>query len=402
VPRYRYTDAARVAGGPSHVNLAGDDAMKIGMIGFRGIPHTYSGNEDFVRELAPRLADRGHEVTVYCRSGLFTDRTPIYLGVRRVFLPTIEHKSGGMFIHATLAAMAALRDRVDIVYIHTLPSAPHALLPWLLRRPIVINMDGLEWQRDKWGMIGKMYFKMARNIALFAADKIVNDSEVLRQYYLEHFGRDSAFIAYGAEIEYSRGPAAIGKWGLRADDYYLIASRLVPENNADKIINAYKRIMTERPLVIAGSANYSSPWLDRVRAEARDRVRLIGHVGNPRDVIELHCNCYAYIHGHTVGGTNPSLVKALGCGNCIAAFASPFNREVLTGRDAVLHGELFADEDELACILQRFEDQPELVESYRARAQNRVREAYTWEQITDGYEAVFHEVVERRARRSAS
>jgi glycosyltransferase involved in cell wall biosynthesis len=376
--------------------------MKIGMIGFRGIPHTYSGNEEFVRQLAPRLAERGHDVTVYCRSNLFTDRTPIYHGVHRVFLPTIEHKSGGMFMHAALAVTAALRHGLDIVYIHTLPSAPHSLLPWLFRKPIVINMDGLEWQRDKWGTIGKTYFKLARNIALFAADEIVNDCEVLRQYYLENFGRDSAFIAYGAELESSREPAVIGKWSLKPHSYYLIASRLVPENNADKIINAYQRIATDRPLVIAGGANYSSPWLDRVRAEAGKQIRFIGHVGDPRDVIELHCNCHAYIHGHSVGGTNPSLVKALGCGNCIAAFASPFNREVLTGRDGVLYGELFADEDELACILQRFENQPELVESYRARAWNRVREGYSWERITDGYEAVFRAVVERRARRSGS
>lgn len=376
--------------------------MKIGMIGFRGIPHSYSGNEEFIRHLAPRLAERGHDVTVYCRSNLFKDRTPIYKGVHRVFLPTIEHKSGGMFIHAALAVTAALRDRVDIVYIHTLPSAPHSLLPWLFRKPIVVNMDGLEWQRDKWGTIGKTYFKLARNIALFAADEVVNDCEVLRQYYLEHFGRDSAFIAYGAEFESSREPSVIQKWGLKPDGYYLIASRLVPENNPDKIVNAYRRITTDRPLVIAGGANYSSPWLDRVRAEAGERIRFIGHVNDPSDVIELHCNCHAYIHGHSVGGTNPSLVKALGCRNCIAAFASPFNREVLTGRDGALHGELFADQYELACILQRFEDQPDLVKSYRARAWNRVREAYTWEQITDGYEAVFRAVVVRRQHRSGS
>ncbi len=375
--------------------------MKIGMIGFRGIPHTYSGNEEFVRQLAPRLAGRGHDVIVYCRSNLFKDRTPNYQGVHRMFLPTIEHKSGGMFIHAALAVTAALADSVDIVYIHTLPSAPHSLLAWLFRRPVVINMDGLEWQRDKWGTIGKTYFKLARNIALFTAVEIVNDCEVLRQYYLENFGRDSAFIAYGAELESSREPAVIGKWGLIPDGYYLIASRLVPENNADKIINAYRRVATDRPLVIAGGANYSSPWLDRVRAEAGERIRLIGHVSDPSDVIELHCNCHAYIHGHAVGGTNPSLVKALGCGNCIAAFASPFNREVLTGRDGVLYGELFTEEDELACILQRLEDQPELVESYRARAWDRVREAYTWDHITDRYEALFRAVVEQGTRRTA-
>ena len=376
--------------------------MKIGMIGFRGIPHTYSGNEEFVRHLAPRLAERGHDVTVYCRSNLFTDRTPIYQGVHRVFLPTIEHKSGGMFIHAALAVTAALRHGLDIIYIHTLPSAPHSLLPWLFRKPVIINMDGFEWQREKWGMIGKTYFKLARNIALVVADEIVNDCEVLRQYYLRNFGRDSAFIPYGAELESSRGAAVIRKWGLKPDGYYLIASRLVPENNADKIINAYRRIATDRLLVVAGSANYSSPWLDRVRAEAGERIRFIGHVSDPGDVIELHCGCHAYIHGHSVGGTNPSLVKALGCGNCIAAFASPFNREVLTGPDGALYGELFADEDELVRILQGFEDQPGLVESYRARAWSRVREAYTWEQVTDGYEAVFRAVLERRARRSGA
>ncbi len=363
------------------------------MIGSRGIPHTYSGNEEFFRHIAPRLAERGHDIIVYCRSGHYTDRDPYWHGVKRVFYPAPEHKSLGQFTAAAEGVLDAAVRRPDIVYVHTLPSAPFTLLPALLRQRVVVNVNGMEWGRDKWGPIGKGYFRAAARISLKTATAIVNDSEAMRQFYKQRFGRNSYFIAYGADIEESSNPSLIEPFGLERNGYYLIASRLVPENNPDLIIDAYLASDASRPLVIAGGANYSSPWVERLMAKASDRVRFIGHVGTAEAVKELHCNCYAYIHGHSLGGTNPSLVKALGYGNCIIALDNPFNREVLTGKDKTSYGILFEkDAVALARALDSIDGDSERAAKLRAKAPQRVREAYTWTFITDEYEKMFLDV----------
>jgi glycosyltransferase involved in cell wall biosynthesis len=256
-------------------------------------------------------------------------------------------------------------------------------------------MDGMEWARSKWGPVGKAYFRAAARISLFTSTAIVNDSEVMRDYYRTRYGRDSYFLAYGAEIDTTARPEAVATFGLDRRSYYLIASRLVPENNAEIIINAFIQSRSQRSLAIAGSANFRSPWVDRVQATKDPRVRFLGHVGDAEVVRQLHANSYAYVHGHSLGGTNPALVKALGAGNCILAFDSPFNREVLTGIGGVEYGILWPrDEAALASAIDALDRDPDRAEQFRQRAPDRVREAYTWEQIADGYEAMFREVVE--------
>lgn len=373
--------------------------MRLAMIGFRGIPHSYGGNEEFIRHLAPRLAARGHDVIVYCRSGYYTDRNPKWRGVRRVFYPAPEHKSLGQFTHAALAMADAVVRRPDVIYIQTLPSAPFSLFPRAARQRVVINVDGMEWDRDKWGPIGKSYFRTAARISVRVATALVNDSEAMRRFYREQFGRDSYFIPYGAEIEISREPSILAGYGVEPGGYYLVVTRLVPENNPDFIVRAYLNSGVDRPLVIAGSANYSNKWVTSLLAQASQRVRFIGHVANSDHLRELHCNCHAYIHGHSLGGTNPSLLKALGHGSCVLALDNPFNREVLIDQNGVAYGELFSkDVESLAELIRQTEADSAGAAAMRLRAPDRIRHAYTWESIADRYEAMFAEVVQSGGR----
>lgn len=368
--------------------------MKIAMVGFRGIPHTYGGAEEFVLNLAPRLVARGHDVIVYSRSNLFRDRSALYEGVRRIFLPTVEHKSLGQFIHATLCMFDVIRRDVDIVFVHCLPSGIHTLLPWLWRKRIVVNTDGLDWERGKWGKAAKAYFKASAWIVARTATELVADSRAMRSLYLSRFGRDSTFIAYGANIETSCRPETLAQYGLEPQSYYLVASRLVPENNADLIVEAFERVQTDRRLVIAGGANYQSKWIKELLRTKDERVNFLGHVANPEIVKELHCNCYSYIHGHSLGGTNPALLKALGYGNSVLALNTPFNREVLEGNSGVMYGFTFEkDVEDLREKIQYVDDHPEVTTEYRARAPERIREAYNWDRIADQYESIFKRVV---------
>lgn len=364
--------------------------LRIAICGTRGIPHTYSGTEEVMMELAPRLAARGHDVSVYCRRSLFRERPPFYKGVRLIYLPSIETKVLGTPTHTALSMVNAVFRRPDLTLVWTLPSAPFCVLPRLLRRHVAIMVDGCDWRRDKWGPLGKAYLYLsARWIGRICPKGVITDTRDMQTLYWEAFRTTSACIPCGARVERTSDADVVRQYGLEPFQYYLIASRLVPENNAALILQAFERTSTNRLLVIAGDANYRSAFVERLRRTQDKRIRFLGHVGNPDHVKELHCNAYAYIHGHSAGGTNPSLLKALGCGNCVLALNTPSNVGVLSD-----YGILFEhDAEDLHGKLEYIEHHPEIAEAYRRRAPERIREAYSWETITDQYEEFFLRLV---------
>lgn len=359
--------------------------LRIALCGARGLPHTYGGAEAFFLDLAPRLVERGHEVIVYNRRSLFRDRPKEYKGVRLLYLPSLETKSLGTPTHTLACVLDVLLRRVDVMMAVNVANAFHLIIPRLFGKKVACNVDGLDWLRDKWGPLGKRYFYWnARAVGKICPKGIVTDAYEMRRIYLEEFHTPSACIAYGANIETSEDPEIVRRYGLEPGGYYLICSRLVPENNADVILEGFQRVRTDRLLAIAGEANYRSAFVERLQASAGPRVRFLGHVADAAHVRELHCHCYAYLHGHQMGGTNPSLLKALGYGNLVLALRTAFNQEVLGE-----YGILFANADELAVKLQYVEDNPEVAARFRRRAPQRICEAYTWEHITDQYEELF-------------
>ncbi len=360
--------------------------LRIALLGSRGFPHTYSGYEVFIGEVAPRLVSRGHEVIVYCRSGLFEKRPKTCQGVQLVYLPTIETKVLSTPTHTLLSMFDVLFRGVDVIFVVNLVNAFHCMLPRLMGKPVAINVDGLDWKRDKWGKIGKAYFYLnAKFVGRICPKGVVTDAHEMRRIYLDKFHTPNVCIAYGANPSTSEDPAIVRKYGLEPFQYHLILSRLVPENNADLIVRAFERVRTSRVLAIAGHENYRSSFVERLRRTTDSRIRFIGHVGSPEHVKELHCNAYSYIHGHSLGGTNPALLTALGCGNCVLALRTPFNMEVLQN-----YG-IFFDRDpvDLAAKLQHIEDHPEVAAQYRSFAPDRIHEAYTWDKIANQYEELF-------------
>ena len=360
--------------------------MRIALFGARGIPHTYSGTETFFGELAPRLVERGHEVIVYCRRSLFHERPRTYRGVRLIYLPSIETKTLSTPTHTLFCMFDVLFRGVDVMLVTNVANSLHCLVPRIFGKKVAINVDGLEWKRSKWSALGRSYFYWnARLAGKICPDGVITDAVAMQRIYLEEFGTRSACMAYGANIERSVNPEAVRRYGLEPFQYYLIASRMVPENNADLIIKGFEKFGGNKILVIAGDANYRSSYVDSLKQTRDPRVRFLGHVGSSDDVKELHCNCYGYIHGHSVGGTNPALLKALGYGNFVLALNTSFNREVV-GQ----HGILFEnDPADLADKLQYFEEHLDEVARYRKRAPQRIIDEYSWDHVTDQYEDYF-------------
>ncbi len=371
--------------------------LHIAVLGTRGVPANYGGFETCAEEVSVGLARRGHEVTVYCRRGNAPGDPAEYKGVRLRYPPHIERKSLGTLTHSLAATWDAVRAGFDVLLYFNAGTAPAALLAKLARRiPVVLNVDGLEWRRRKWGPVGRTYYVLAEWLSTRVADRVISDSMAIQRYYIERWRTPSTFVPYGARVEGPERPEILREYGLEPRSYFLVASRLEPENNADVTVEAFRRVATDKRLVIAGGANYRSAFVEGLRGRADPRVVFLGPVYQPGHIRELHCGAFAYVHGNEVGGTNPALLKALGYGNCVLALDVPFNAEVVG--DAALRYR--KDPDDLARVMRRILEEPGLAQRLGERAQQRIQDAYQWDDVVAGYEQILERAVagEYRAR----
>lgn len=366
----------------------------LGMWGMNVPGRRFAGFESAFSEIAPRLVEAGHEVVIYCRRGEYRPehRIPVHQGVRLVYLPSPGGKNFSGVVNTLLAVLhAVLFERFDLLFFVNVGMGHHCALARLLGQRVVLNVDGLDWRRDKWGRIAKAYFYSAAWMAVRVCNRLVTDAHAMRQFYLDHFGRDSTMIAYGTYVADSVNPDRVRELGVAPRDYWLIVSRMIPENSLDTMLEAYVQSGSRKPLVVVGGATYDSPFhrkLQEIAARADDRVRFVGHVHDAELLRELWCNCFAYLHGHSVGGTNPALLNAMGYGSCILALDTVFNREVLGDT-----GLLFPnDPSALATMLRDLEADPARAEAMHEPPRARVRAEYSWEKITRQYEELFFEV----------
>jgi glycosyltransferase involved in cell wall biosynthesis len=366
--------------------------MRIAILGTRGVPASYGGFETFAEHLSTRLVGRGHDVTVYCRSHYVSPRQLEYHGVRLKVLPTIRHKYLDTVVHAFLSALYSMPERYDAALICNAANAPFAPLLRLAGTPVAINVDGLEHKRKKWNWLGRGYYRMAERLATFLPNEIVTDARVIQEYYLARYNAPSTMIAYGAEVERRPDPM-VRQWRVEPNRYVLYVSRLEPENNAHLVVEAFKKVRTAHKLLVVGDAPYAHEYIRELRERARGDKRIVftGFVFG-KDYRALQQNAYCYVHATEVGGTHPALLEAMGYGNCVLTLGTPENVEAVG--DA---GLAYADEAELAAQLQRVLRDGSLVQSYRLRAQERVKKYYDWERVVDLYEDLFARLAGRAA-----
>lgn len=365
--------------------------MRLAIIGTRGIPANYGGFETFAEELSKRLVARGHDVTVYCRSHYVDSGLRQYNGARLVVLPTLRHKYLDTVVHSLLSMLDAATKRFDAVLVCNAANSPLIpILEWT-GTPVAINVDGLERHRKKWNALGRLYYALGEKASLWFASRVVTDARVIRDYYKNAYGADTTLIAYGAEIARSPERQTLERFNLAHENYLLYLSRLEPENNAAMVIEAFKMVQTEKKLVIVGDAPYAEKYKTYLKtlAAGDKRIRFIGSVYGA-DKKALEQNTAAYIHATEVGGTHPALIEAMGAGNCCLVYDTPENREV--AGDAGLY---YSDPQSLAHLLTRVLSDPELVKDRRQHAQDRVREDYDWETVTNEYEKLLEQLKDR-------
>lgn len=352
------------------------------MVGTRGVPAAYGGFETAIEEIGRRLVERGHDVVVYSRGP--KDHPREHLGMRVRRLPAVPVKQVETLSHTALSAVhLATRRRPDVAFVFNAANSP--FVPALRARgiPTALHMDGLEWRRSKWSKRGQDYYRFAESFGVRTADALIADAPGIADYYRDQFDVPTEMIRYGAPILEEAPTDGIRARELEPDGYHLVVARFEPENHVLDIVEGYHRSEAQKPLVVVGSAPYSAGYTQRIAeiAAEDERIRLLGAVYDQDLLDALYLHAFTYGHGHSVGGTNPSLLRAIGAGSAVIAYDVGFNREVLDG-----NGWFFSDATEVAAQFTDAEADPELVAERGRAGRARAAEVFRWDAVTDAYE----------------
>jgi glycosyltransferase involved in cell wall biosynthesis len=352
---------------------------RIAILGTRGIPARYGGFETFAEELSTRLVARGHRVTVYCRE---RHPEPYYRGVLRVYLPTWRHKYFDTVVHTFLSTLHLIFRRADAALYCNGANAIFTLPPRVCGIPTLLNVDGLERKRKKWNRLAKGWYAISEWMATFCPTVVITDARQIETYYWERYGKRTQFIPYGAETGKVASSDVLARLGLESGGYFLYVSRMEPENNALLVRVAFEQFATGVKLALVGDAPYAQDYIQRVRDTRDQRVVMPGAIYGA-GYHELLSHCLAYIHATEVGGTHPALIEAMGRGALVLYLNTPENAEV--AGDAGIVFETGNLRDKLGEVLSMG---PRERSEWGRKAAQRVAEHYSWDAVTDQYEAL--------------
>lgn len=365
--------------------------IKIAIIGSRGIPPRFGGFETFVFELSKRINKISDiSIIVY---GETTKSLHIirdeYAGIKRVFVPRIGRM--GVIINRILGIRDAVyNEKVDIIYLLGYSSAFFINWKKIKKNKIkfIINPDGLEWRRTKYSFLIRNYLKMCERIIMHNSDIIVVDSLKIGEYIKNVYERNCIYVPYGVDLS-DQNPIKeddlLKTLGLSFFSYYIIVSRCIPENNILMMIKGFKKSLTDKKLLIVtnlGKGKYSKKVVESCKSDPR--IILYGPLYNKEMLARMRENAFGYIHGHSIGGTNPSLVEAMGYGNIIVVHNNIFNKEVVSEE----LGYFFKSENDLVQILNSLDNDLSLSKK-RKMIKKRVETNYNWESIAEKYINLF-------------
>jgi glycosyltransferase involved in cell wall biosynthesis len=368
--------------------------VNIALLGTRGIPASYSGFETCVEQLGQRLVERGHRVTVYCRKHHITYPGDQYKGMRLVKLPTVANKYLDTIVHSFLSSLHALGQRYDMALYFIAGNSPVTWIPRLVGTKTLLNVDGLDWKREKWPPLAKKYLQLAEFLATRLPNAYITDSTVIQAYYRDRFHSEPPFIPYGSEVEHVPPGETLARFDLEPQRYVLFVGRLVPENCAHHLVDAYAGLDTDLKCVIVGDAPYAEGYIADLKARARadDRILFTGYLfGQGYHELGTHASIFVETSG--VGGTHPALVEAMAFGACVIAHNTPENLETIGDAGFAYDGE--AGAESLRAVLQRLLADPATMAEYQQRARQRAQTTYQWDAVTDAYERLFYQLRRR-------
>ncbi len=377
--------------------------MRLGFFGTRGVPGSYSGFETFYDKIIRRLSGE-FDIFVFNRWNYLRYPFNHYFGARAITLPAIPQKHLDTISHTFLSLIYSVKLKLDVAMICIVGNA--LLLPLFkaLGYKTVINVDGEDWRRKKWGKFASRYLKMSEKFASVFADIIVADALEVKKYYESVYGvppEKIVYIPYGGIDDFDIKKAEIwGEddylkiFGLERGKYFLFVGRLVPENSPHTAIEAFLKakekgvLPADFKLVIVGDAPYSAGYISKIKEMAKpaqDSVVFTGYIFSS-GYIKISVGAFAFLMCAEIGGTHPVLVEQMSLGNLVLCFDNHSNREVLG--DAGLY---FLTSDELAKLMgevtkQSFKEEAQLM---RKRAKERAEKKYSWDEIAEKYKELF-------------
>lgn len=367
--------------------------MKIAIIGSRGIPNRYGGFEQFAEVVSKIWATLGHDVICY---------SPHYhefqlheldgVNIKHIYCPEKKFGAAAHIIYDYLSFRDAVAENCDIFlqlgYQSSAISYP--LFRKKVRRCIVTNMDGMEWQRSKWSKPVKYLTKFSEYLAVKFSGHLVSDNKGIADYLHISYGVKSDMIQYGCEDVAPKSRDLISRWSSKDDNYDLLIARLEPENNIEMIIEGFVDSKSNRKLLIVGNSETQYGRYIKSLFHSHSNVLFIGSIYNKEKLDSLRQHCFLYFHGHSVGGTNPSLLEAMAAGSRVVAHDNEFNRSVL-GCDSIY----FKDSNQVSEIIKSSQECSKDLDEFKFSNKQKIISNYRWEDIALKYLKCFDRVVSK-------
>ena len=363
--------------------------LRVAFIGGRGLVGKYSGIESYYEQVGIALTRMGHEVTVYCRT-YFTPPVRDYRGIRVRRLPTIRSKHLETVVHTFLSTVHAMFCGYDVVHFHCLGPALFSSLPRLTGKKTVVTVQGLDWQRRKWGRIAARVLRWGEAAAVTLPNTTMVVSQTLQRYYWNRYGRPTLYVPNGACLRPKGSPKRLGEWGLTPDNYVLYLGRFSPEKNCHLLIEAFEDIPTEMKLVLAGGSSHSDEYVESLRRHESPRIQFLPWVSG-EDLDELLSNAAVFVLPSDIEGLSLALLDAMAAGVCALTSDIPENQEVVAGAGFTFRP---GDRSDLRRVLELLIRNPKLREQVAAEGERQIKERYLWPDIARSIEKAYYEILE--------
>jgi glycosyltransferase involved in cell wall biosynthesis len=363
--------------------------LRLAFIGMKGLPPDLPGAGGGERETdakARRLAARGHQVTVYCRWNYTRHPQNPYAGVRLVPLPAITRAGLEMLSHTPLATLHALfTNAADVISYHGMGNALFLPLVKLGRKKSVVYMDGVDWERPKWGRMARLLLKWGAAAAFRWADEVYVDNQVSAREFARIFDRAPKVITLAADLWPPPGDDALAGLGLTPDRYILFVGMLRPDKGVHLLIEAYTSLSTDIPLVIVGDNPDDPAYVSRLKQAANEQVKFVGYQYGMA-ARQLFANCLIYVQPSVMEGNSPALMSAMACGRCVVVNGIAQNLETIGAAGvACAPGDVADLRTKLAALLL---DPAQALELGKM-ARNRIAQVYNWDVVVDQLEALY-------------